>query len=439
MTASDSSIESVLGLLKTGDLVRAGEVCRRVLDEQPDHAKAWHLLGIVRAQQDELAAAAECFEKAIQCRGDVASYHYNLALACQSLKDFDGALAAYRAAVEIKPDFVEAQNNLGNCLIDTGELTAAVEHFRQLGEQFPNESIVHYNLANVLQDAGEYDDSITEFRRAIVLDPNFTSARENLGRALADVTRYDEAMQVWNDWLKHDPDNAVAKHMIAAITGQQTPERCGDDYVRETFDHDFARSYEKQLERIQYKVPELIKAAIDSIMPDRNDLNILDAGCGTGLCASVLKPHADRLVGVDLSGDMLTEAEHLKVYDQLIEAELTEYLTSGGGPYDLIVSGDTFCYFGQLRQLLSGMAGCLAAGGQVVFTVERLAKDEEEESAAESLPEYDLQANGRYRHHESYVRETLNQAGLQIVSIDHGTLRIERGRDVIGLVVTAAK
>ncbi len=150
-------------------------------------------------------------------------------------------------------------------------------------------------------------------------------------------------------------ETASSGNAIAAVGGQQTPDRCDDDYVRKTFDQDFARSYEKQLQRIRYRVPELIKAAIDSIELDRNDLNILDAGCGTGLCAPVLKPYAGQLVGVDLSCDMLAEAEHLETYDQLVEAELTGYLSSGDGPYDLIVSGDTLCYFGQLRQVLSGM------------------------------------------------------------------------------------
>ena len=35
---------------------------------------------------------------------------------------------------------------------------------------------------------------------------------------------------------------------------------------------------------------------------------MLDAGCGTGLCGPLIAPHARRLVGVDLSGQMLAHA-----------------------------------------------------------------------------------------------------------------------------------
>ncbi|QEF97009.1 biotin biosynthesis protein BioC [Stieleria maiorica] len=425
------SLASAIDSLARGDVPEAESICNHVLAADPNNAKAWHLSGIVHAQQNELAEAAERFEKAIALCDDVAIYHYNLGLAYQNLMDKDGAVKAYRAAVAIQPDFLEAQNNLGNCLVELGETTDAVRHFRDLGKRFPDESIVHFNLANVLQDAGEYNDSIDEFRRAIDLDPDFASARENLGRALSDVTRYDEALVVWRAWLEHDPESAVARHMVASITGEGAPPRCDDDYVRETFDENFAKSYEHQLQRIGYNVPQLVARSIESLGIDRDDLIVLDAGCGTGLCADALRPLARHLVGVDLSDDMLQEAKKRNAYDELYERELTQFLISGAGPFDLIICGDTLCYFGQLVEVLSGFHTCLKPGGHVLFTVERFETDEEKS--------YELQPNGRYRHDESFVRRSLDQAGLSVIRIETGTLRMERGRAVDGLIVTAGR
>lgn len=434
MAISEPSLASAIESLGQGDFTEAESICNRLRATDPDNAKVWHLSGIVYAQQNELAEATECFQKAIQLRDDVAIYHYNLGLACQNLMDRDGAVQAYRAAVAIQPEFLEAQNNLGNCLIDLGETTAAVDHFRQLGNEFPDESIVHYNLANVLQDAGQYNDSIVEFRRAIELDPDFASARENLGRALSDVTRYDEALEVWRAWLEHDPDNAVARHMVASITGEGAPDRCDDDYVRETFDENFAKSYEKQLQRIQYRVPELVAQAIEAIGIDRRELDVLDAGCGTGLCAEALRPLARHLIGVDLSDDMLQEAKKRNTYDELYERELTQFLMSGAGPFDLIVCGDTLCYFGALDDVLSGFYKCLKPNGKLVVTVERF--DPEEETSEQA---FELQPHGRYRHREIYIRDMLSHAGFEGIHIDVDTLRMERGRDVVGMIVRAAR
>ena len=220
--------------------------------------------------------------------------------------------------------------------------------------------------------------------------------------------------------------------MIASVTGEGTPQRCDDDYVRETFDQDFAKSYELQLQRIEYKVPELVGEAIKSLGIDRSDLDVLDAGCGTGLCAAVLRPVAGQLIGIDLSGDMLAEATKRKTYDELHEHELTDYLESCTREFGLIVSGDTLCYFGQLDDVLAGASKCLKKGGHVVFTVERYESDDEEKR-------YELQPHGRYRHRESYVRQALSDSGRSIVAINSGTLRMERGRAVDGLIVIAKR
>ena len=435
MADTASPLSPAYQCLRDGDLDGAEHVCLDVIQDDATDAKAWHLLGVVNAQRNELPRAVECFEKATALRKDVASYHYNLGLAHKGLNDLEPAIAAYRAAVEIKPDFLEAQNNLGNGLLENDQLTEAVDHFRKLGEQFPDESIVHYNLANVLQDAGEYEDCITEFRRAIELDPDFETARENLGRALSDVTRYDEALEVWKDWLEHDPQSAFARHMIAAVTGEGTPDRCDDEYVRGTFDENFAKSYEKQLERIQYSVPDLIRDAIASLELAQDGLNVLDAGCGTGLCVSVLRPLAAQLIGVDLSADMLLEAEKLAAYDRLEERELTAFLSEGTHQFDLIVSGDTLCYFGRLDEVLAAAETCLAPKGHLIFSVEELPPPDD----AVEPGDYELQPNGRYRHHENYVRQCVPAAGLELVGITKATLRMERGREVAGLIVIASK
>ena len=55
-------------------------------------------------------------------------------------------------------------------------------------------------------------------------------------------------------------------------------------------------------------------------------LDVLDAGCGTGLCGPLIAPYARRLVGVDLSERMLDQARARNVYDELVRRELTAYL-----------------------------------------------------------------------------------------------------------------
>ena len=55
--------------------------------------------------------------------------------------------------------------------------------------------------------------------------------------------------------------------MAASFTGQDVPLRASDAYVRSTFDH-FAANFEKQLEKLEYRAPELVAAATAAALGD---------------------------------------------------------------------------------------------------------------------------------------------------------------------------
>lgn len=423
----------IVECLKRNDLAAAQAACQQAQAQTAEDPQVWHLSGIVAAQCGQAEQAVKCFERAIARRPTAAVYHYNLGLALSGLGDLSQAAAAYRRAVELQPKFLEAQNNLANALMRQGDNPAALEAFEQLVQQFPDNADAHYNLANLLQDIGESQRAVEHYRHALQLQPQHSAARENLGRAYSEAGDVAQAQQVWQEWLEREPEHPIARHMVAA-TGGDAPrlERCAEDYVREAFNRDFARSFDHQLARLDYHAPQLVVQALQAAAPNLADAEVLDAGCGTGLCGPLLRAAAARLSGVDLSAAMLEEAAKREVYDHLIEADLVAYLAAHPDQFDVIVSADTLCYFGDLAPVLTAAAGGLRSGGWLVFTVE-LAKADE----ADHGPEYQLQPNGRFCHHEAYVRRAITQAGLGVIDMAPATLRKERGQPVAGLVVTA--
>ena len=54
--------------------------------------------------------------------------------------------------------------------------------------------------------------------------------------------------------------------------------------------------------------------------------DVLDAGCGTGLCGPLLRTRAKRMTGVDLSPKMIEWAAERGIYDRLAAEELTTFL-----------------------------------------------------------------------------------------------------------------
>lgn len=77
------------------------------------------------------------------------------------------------------------------------------------------------------------------------------------------------------------------------------------------------------------------------------------------------------------------------------------------------------------------MGRALRPGGTAIFTVESI--------PSPTTATFELQANGRYRHAEHYVRIASEAGGLSVEQVLPATLRLEAGEEVHGSVVTLRK
>ena len=160
----------------------------------------------------------------------------------------------------------------------------------------------------------------------ITLQPKHPEARRLLALAHYTLGEVDEAVAVFEDWLREEPDDPIARHMLAACSGRDVPARASDAFVEKTFDS-FAASFDAKLASLAYRAPALVAEMLARAGVDASrSLDVLDAGCGTGLCGPLFAPYARRLVGVDLSEAMLARAHARDVYDELVRGELTAYL-----------------------------------------------------------------------------------------------------------------
>jgi predicted TPR repeat methyltransferase len=163
--------------------------------------------------------------------------------------------------------------------------------------------------------------------------------------------------------------------------------------------------------------------------PDRA-LDVLDAGCGTGLCAPLIRAHARQLTGVDLSSGMIEKARSRGDYDVLEVAELTAFLQAHPLVYDLVLSADTLIYFGELQDAMMAAHAALRPNGWLGFTLE--VKDGDDDGT-------ELMPSGRYQHTRAYVERVVTGAGFANVHISADTLRKEGGQEVNGWVVLAQR
>jgi len=417
------------------DLDTAERLYSEVLDLRAGQPDAMHYLGVLCHQRGRSEEGVRLIEAALKITPKHPDAHNNLGNIHKEGGRFTDAERCYRKALHCGPKHYNAQNNLAVVLEAQERLEEAFEAYAKLLQQAPKFAQGHYLMGTFLrnhaQNMQHVEQSVECFRTAHALDPRNTRALEGLGVSLYALNRYEAAAQVYRDWLAREPEHPVARHMLAACGGAEVPSRADDAYVRNVFDK-FADSFDEQLlKNLSYRAPQVLATALGEVLPGATaELDVLDAGCGTGLCSPLLRPYAKHLVGVDLSGGMVDKARLRGGYDELEVAELTGYLQAHPAAYDVVFSADTLIYFGELKNVLDAAYAALRPCGWLAFTVE---------TAEGEDARVDLSPSGRYQHTRCYVERALASAGFTRMQIGTDTLRKECGQPVVGWVVLAQR
>ena len=344
------------------------------------------------------------------------------------------------AAIINSPKDVQSRLALSDFLVEHDRDRDASIVLRETLVHHPDHPLVTLQLGVLLHAYPAFQEEATALlRRVIALDPAVTAAYRPLAVMLAQNGRLAEAISVLRAWCAAAPLDPTASHLLAAYTAESVPDRAADAFLRQTFDQ-IAAEFDTYLRgTLKYRAPEALSAHLNSLLPRmaQGSLDILDMGCGTGLCAPLLRPLARRLTGVDISSGMIAKARETCLYDALEEVELTEFLARCNKNierFDLLFASDTLIYFGRLDWLLAAAHGVLRPGGWLAFTVERLKPDE-----GEAAPDFMLDTTGRYKHDKHYLESALLNAGFLMPNVIEAELRLQLNRPEIGLVVVARK
>ncbi len=133
-----------------GLLPKAESIYQQILQTDPQHPIALHLLGMIALQMGKNDVALDLITKALDVKPSNADAYDAQGNALMNLGRLDEAIASYNKALAIEPDYADVHNNLGIALMNTGRL---------------NEAIISYN-------------------KALAIKPDYAEAHNNLGIAL---------------------------------------------------------------------------------------------------------------------------------------------------------------------------------------------------------------------------------------------------------------
>jgi protein O-GlcNAc transferase len=240
---------------QAGQLSEAEALYKQLLQSEPLHTDALHLLGVLAHQLGrngqavelisraitqnrrvpafhnnlgnalkalgKLAEAVQSYRRALDLKPEYAEALYNLGVTLQQQEDWPEAAAFYKRALKLNPHHAEAHNNLGNVLQAQGRLEEAVCAYRGALSCRPNYIEAHVNLGNVLEAQGQWDRALSAYSRALEISPEYAQAHNNLGWVLLQQNRLEEALGAYRRALASEPDYAEAYNNVAHVLQEQ--------------------------------------------------------------------------------------------------------------------------------------------------------------------------------------------------------------------------
>lgn len=227
-------------LAQLGDHSEAIKHFQEALKIKRNDAEALTNWGQVLALQGKADAAAEKYREALTAdpkfdlaRENLAAMQRGAALANQSpvaagdvrelnrraeklagAGKMDEALQTLKEAEQIAPGDVDTLTNLGNVYAATGDTELARKKFEAAIAAKADAPNPRFNLATLLAVGGEFAAAEGHLRAALAVAPDFTEARVTLGLVLRDQNKWDEAKAEFEEVLRRDPGNQMARAML---------------------------------------------------------------------------------------------------------------------------------------------------------------------------------------------------------------------------------
>ncbi|MGQ3054788.1 MAG: tetratricopeptide repeat protein [Roseateles sp.] len=389
MTERHDDFGRGLALHQQGRLAEAEPLYRRVLRKAPGHFDALHLLGVICGQTDR----------------------------------FDEAHQLLTQALRQRPDSAPALTNLGNTLGSLGRHQQAVQAFERALAVRPGDAKALRNRGTSLRALERPVEALASFDAALALQPDYADALIGRAEALLTLHRRAQAIETFQQALALGKDVDQIRYALASLGVGSAPSTAPVAYVEALFDM-YAHNFDQHLtERLGYRTPGLLVTELQLANPP-DGADVIDLGCGTGLCGPLLRPLSRRLVGVDLSNLMLAKAREQGHYDELLQGDLIGVLAAQSQPFDIAVAADVFVYIGDLDAVFSATSAALRPGGLFAFSVE----------ACEG-GDYRLGPTRRYAHSPAYLQRLACAHGLGIESSRRSTIRKESDEGVEGLLL----
>lgn len=206
---------------QSGRFVEAERFYLQILQYDPRHADALHLLGVLAHQTGRHDRAGELIGNAIGENARVPAFHNNLGNALKAQGRLGQADTAYQCALALNPDYLEAHYNLGLLRQAEGRLDEAAACYAKVLARKPEHAEAHNNLGNVLQAQGKLEQALAAYDQALRYKPTFADAHSNAGNVRRAQGNPEAAIASYMRALAHQARHVEALHNLGIVLLEQ--------------------------------------------------------------------------------------------------------------------------------------------------------------------------------------------------------------------------
>lgn len=189
----------------------AESTCNLILEVNPEHHGALHLLGVLRLDVGNCPEARHYIDLALDLDPLNPVYRRSLGNILRAEDDLDGAAEQYREALARDPDYAEAYVSLGMILEEMGIPGEAEASFLCALEIKPRLTEIYYLMEGVHKHTG-HDDSI-HMMEELYKDYELSDEQRMylcfaMGKAFDDLKQYEKAF-----WLLEEANRLKRKYL----------------------------------------------------------------------------------------------------------------------------------------------------------------------------------------------------------------------------------
>jgi tetratricopeptide (TPR) repeat protein len=209
-------IDEAAAYFTAGDNARAEACCLAILQHDPQHFDALHMLGVLCFRRNALADAVSFLRRAERVSAAVAQLQANIGHAYMGLALHHEAELAFRRALRLsqKPE-AGLLNDLGTAQSGAGRHADSEATFRAALALSPGFQPARFNLGSCLAAQGRHEEAACLFRLVLdgrVEDPERQQAVASaLALAYGALGRYEDAASVCGELLTHQPRAAIGE------------------------------------------------------------------------------------------------------------------------------------------------------------------------------------------------------------------------------------